>query len=80
MANQYTKLTRANILRKINRKRNPVTSLVQLADEFDYPVYFDERSGSTSASRAFREKVKGLVGDGTYKKIRNEKSVNLAYR
>lgn len=80
MPNQYTKLTKANVLRKLNRKRNPVRSMVQLANEFDEPVYHDPYSRGTSASRAFRMRVKALVGEGTYNKIRDDRYVNHIYR
>lgn len=88
MANQYTKLTKENILRKVNRKRNPVTSLAQLAREFGHntSIYrrpsleaIDGRS-STAAPASFRRKVKALVGETTYNKIRDSRKVNIRAR
>lgn len=78
MPNQYTKLSKDNVLRKLNRKRNPVTSVAQLAREFGYNTTLT--SGSTAAPGNFRNRVKSLVGEKTYNAIRDERSVNLTYR
>lgn len=89
MPNQYTKLTRENILTKVNRKKNPVSSLAQLAREFGYSTeynrtydYWGGRSGRKdhAAPATFRRKVRALVGEKVYNQIRNANSVNLIYR
>lgn len=84
MANQYTKLTKTNILAKVNRKKNPVTSIAQLAREFGYDTFYYRWSGrfgtGTAAPRSFRNKVKALVGEKQYNEIRESGSVNLSYR
>lgn len=78
MANQYSKLTKDNVLRKINRKRSPATSLVQLAREFGVRTDYTRsdwdlhgRGGETvsAAPPAFRKKVRDLVGTKVYKQI-----------
>lgn len=79
MANQYTKLTKDNILRKVNRKKNPVTSMAQLAREFGYDTG-SWYSASTSAPGSFRRRVRRLVGPATYDKIRDSRYVNKSYR
>lgn len=86
IANQYTKLTRSNILRKINRKTRPVQSIAQLAREFGYSTTtttFDGGWGSRinqSAPKSFRDKVKSLVGQKTYDTIKQGRFVNHMYR
>lgn len=37
MANQYTKFTRLNVATKMYRVRNPVTSVTEMAREFNMP-------------------------------------------
>lgn len=78
-------ITKTTILKKVNRKKNPVMSIAQLAREFGVNTeYYRWSSGSgsvgVSAPKAFREQVKDLVGEDTYNKIRNESSINRAYR
>lgn len=78
-------LTKTNIMRKVNRKRNPVESIAQLAREFGYNTnYWRWDTGmhnkSTAAPGSFRTKVKSLVGEQTYNQIRNESSINRLYR
>lgn len=79
MANQYSTLTRKNILIKVNRKRNPVKNMAQLAREFGYNTYISGRN-STAAPGSFRNKVRALVGDRIYNQIRDDRTVNRAYR
>lgn len=77
MANQYSKLTKENILRKMNRKSNPVSSVTQLAREFgvntEYTRHLDwyGREGKTDSAPPanFRNKVKGLIGAREYQKL-----------
>lgn len=86
MVSTKAPITKTNIMRKVNRKKNPVTSIAQLAREFGVNTSYyrwDDFHGSveaTAAPRAFREKVKSLVGLSTYNQIRDAKSVNVSYR
>lgn len=82
MANQYTKITRASILQKVNRKRNPVGSIAQLAREFGVHTGYWRWEGGygTAAPKHFRAKVKSLVGEKKYNEIRDSSSVNVSYR
>lgn len=82
MSNQYTKLTKKNILRKVNRKKNPVQNMVQLANEFGVNTTYDHYGNFTgsAAPGAFRNRVKTLVGQKTYNQIRDDRFVNIAYR
>lgn len=75
-------ITKKNILRKVNRKKNPVSSIAQLAREFDVHTSYWRWDGGigTAAPKSFRAKVKQLVGQPTYNKIRDTKSVNRSYR
>lgn len=75
MPNQYTKLTQENVVRKMNRVRNPVTSIAQLAREFGYNT---SKNGtqSTSAPGSFRRRVRGLIGEDLYNTIRDGRYVN----
>lgn len=78
MPNQYSKITADNILRKVNRKRNPVSSLTQLAREFNVNTEFVRktdrygREGQVdhAVPGSFRTKVRSLVGDQVYNQIR----------
>lgn len=81
MANQYTKLTRANIITKMNRRRNPVTSVAQLAREFGFNTayvrahdwYGREGKVDNAAPASFRRKVKSLIGATRYNQLRQSK-------
>lgn len=77
-------ITKEQILRKVNRKRNPVGSMAELAREFGYNTniyrWDTDTSTSTAAPGSFRNKVRSLVGERMYNKIRDNKSVNLSYR
>ena len=87
MPNQYTKLTRANIITKTTRKRNPVNSMAQLAREFGYNTTYRRhedqfgREGltDTAAPAHFRARVRALVGDVTYNRIRQQQHVNKCF-
>lgn len=74
------KATSDAIAKKINRRKNPVNSLVQLAEEFGAPVngpYYvggRQESGKT-ASASFRNHVRSIMGDDTYSRIRNAAQV-----
>lgn len=82
MPNQYSALTAANIIRKMTRRRNPVRSMTQLAREFGIHTEYSRWDGTTgnAAPESFRRKVKGLVGESVYKRIRHASSVNVSYR
>lgn len=82
MPNQYTALTRKNILIKLNRKRNPIENASQLAREFGYRTTYRRHDGTTeiSFSPKFRNRVIALVGERIWNQIRDEQSVNLSYR
>lgn len=83
MANQYSKLTTSNILTKMNRKKNPVTSVVQLAREFGENTTYTRYWGGGTGNRApesFVRKVKALVGEETYNRLRRSECVNHSYR
>lgn len=86
MANQYTKLSRDNIITKMNRKKNPVTSAVDMAREFGYNVVYTRRSGlraghkDVRAPQTFEHRVVALVGRQVWNQLRNDEFVNLAYR
>lgn len=82
MPNQYTSLTRENIERKINRKRNPVTSVSELAKEFGRDISYVRSSGrvDTRPPSSFVKEVKALIGDEAYNELRRGQNVNLAYR
>lgn len=88
MANQYSRLTAENILIKMNRQRNPVTSVVQLAREFGVNTSYRRihdyygRSGRNDerAPQSFSNKVKALIGEEAYNRLRVSANVNLAYR
>lgn len=73
MPNQYSKLTAENINVKLNRKRNPVRSMTQLAREFGVRTTYQRSNGSigSAAPGAFRQKVLQLVGPDGYKTIVN---------
>lgn len=87
MAN-YSSLTRSRIMRKVNRKRNPVTSVVQLAREFGVNTAYQRhidwygREGKVDhrAPKDFVDHVKSMIGEREYNKLRQTKSVNLQYR
>lgn len=78
MPNQYTKLTKSNILTKVTRKRSPVQSMAQLAREFGYNTHSFRADGtwSISAPGSFRNRVRALVGEDTYKTIRDGRFAN----
>ena len=78
MPNQYTKLTKDNILRKVNRKRNPVRNMSQLAREFGVNTSYTRADGSWGSATpgAFRNRVRTLVGDSTYNTIRDSRFVS----
>lgn len=85
MPNQYSKLTKQNILRKVNRKKHPVRNMVQLAQEFGYKTTYTRWSGwggnyGTAAPPSFRRKVRALVGSKVYEEIRDGRFVNSSYR
>jgi hypothetical protein len=87
LPNQYSALTRENILRKMNRKRNPVTSVAELAREFGEDTQYDRHTptflwGATgvAATKSFRTKIKALVGEDKYNQLRDERFVNHSYR
>lgn len=86
MPNQHTKLTRSNIQKKINRKTNPVGSVLQLAREFGVDTSFRRQSGYRGgtidhrAPTSFVKKVKSLIGETEYNKLRQAKAVNYWYR
>lgn len=84
MPNQYTKLTASNIMRKINRRTNPVTSIAQLAREFGvntsylrhHDWYGREGRTDTAAPASFRRKVKALVGEQVYNDLRRSQHIS----
>lgn len=86
MANQYSALTKQNIERKISRKKNPVQNVTQLAEEFGVDTSYHRSTGpraghlDTRPPTSFVKEVKSLIGERAYKKLRDTKSVNLAYR
>lgn len=82
LSNQYTKLSKNSILRKVNRKKNPVRTITQLAAEFGQHTTYTRSNGfpGHAAPGAFRKRVKALVGEKVYNKIRDERFVNIAYR
>lgn len=88
MANQYTKLTRENILIKMNRKKQPVHNAAQLAREFGvnttYRRTVDTRGRTglydNAVPASFRRRVIALVGTQVWNQLRNDESVNLVYR
>lgn len=84
MANQYSKITAANIRTKMNRQKNPVTSVVQLAREFGinttYTRYFSGGRTGERAPQSFVNQVKSLVGENTYNQLRRAECVNHSYR
>lgn len=84
MPNQYSSLTAENIRIKMNRKRNPVKSVAQLAREFgyntEYPRYRGKAFYGNAAPPGFRQRVKALIGEEEYMQIRNSTTVNVAYK
>lgn len=87
MPNQYTKLTRSNIIKKTTRKKNPVTSMAQLAREFGYNTTYtrhEDRFGregqlDNASPEVFRTRVKALVGEKVYNQIRQQQHVNKCF-
>lgn len=65
-----TRATKDAIIKKAHRLRNPVTTVVGLAREFDAPVYTSE-TGSTKTSGAFSSHVRKTLGSRDYKKFLN---------
>jgi len=86
MPNQYTALTAENIQRKINRKRNPVRNISQLAKEFGRDISYVRATGpraghvDTRPPSSFVKEVKALIGERAYNRLRDSRSVNKAYR
>lgn len=82
LPNQYTRLTTDNVLRKMNRRRDPVTNVVELAREFGENTVYSRSDGSfgSAAPGSFREKVKALVGETTYNRLRDDRFVNTRWR
>lgn len=88
MPNQYSRVSRTNILRKINRKRNPVTSVLQLAREFGVNTAYTRhddwygREGKVDhrAPASFVTQVKSLIGEREYNKLRQSKAVNARFQ
>lgn len=77
MAHSYKKATKKAILQKVNRKRNPVTSLVALAQEFGINTKYYRWQGGTgnAAPRSFRQHVRNTVGTKVYNEIRDSSKV-----
>lgn len=75
-------ITKVTILKKVNRKKNPVQSIAGLAREFGVATTYTRLDGTAgiSAPPSFRKQVKSLVGLKTYDKIRDTKSVPAIYR
>lgn len=71
--NQYTKLTAENINVKLHRKRNPVRSMTQLANEFGVNTFYTRQDGTqgNATPGSFRNKVLELVGEDGYRSIVN---------
>lgn len=69
MSTYTKKATAKNIQKKINRRRNPVTTLTGLAEEFGAPVYRYGKSGKSATSGAFRLHVIRELGEKTYKRV-----------
>lgn len=77
MANQYSKMTKANVIRKINRKSNPVQSVSQLAREFgvgqytrtERDWYGREGQAVIAPSPTFRNQVRTMIGARAYAKL-----------
>lgn len=89
MSNQYSRISRKNILIKMNRKKSPVTSAVQLAREFGETTVYTRRTPNgakpvgyrdEAVPAAFRAKVIALVGEQVWNQLRQDEFVNLAYR
>lgn len=77
-------ITKHNIERKINRKRNPVNSIAGLAREFGVNTHYDRfnsrRNSGNAAPGWFRKEVKSLIGERAYNRLRQSNCVNLAYK
>jgi hypothetical protein len=86
--NQYTRMTRASIMRKIHRQRNPVQSVLQLAREFGVDTSYQRHSDwygregkiDHRAPKTFVNKVKSLIGEREYNRLRQSNAVNHLYR
>lgn len=67
MPNQYSALSRENIIRKTARKRNPVRTFTQLAAEFGYNTEYVRRTGTRAgkvehrAPASFMTRVRTLL-------------------
>lgn len=87
MPNQYSSITKENILRKMNRQSNPVTSLTQLAREFGSNVTYvrstpgDSRFGKVDVAvrPAFRAQVRSLIGETQFNRLRRRKHINRGF-
>lgn len=76
MANQYTKFSRDNVLRKMNRRKNPITSVVRMAQEFGVDTsYFSwERSQYRDAAPpTFRRQLKEVLTAAEYETLAGRK-------
>lgn len=79
MPNQYTRLTRENAIRKMNRG---VDSIAALAREFGVDTSYRRSNGGYGerAPIAFVNKLKALLTQAEYEQIRQNHKVNLMYR
>lgn len=88
MPTTYPGLTRTRILQKVNRQRNPVTSILQLAREFGVDTSYQRQSDwygragriDYRTPPGFVNRVKSLIGEDEYNRIRRSEAVNYSYR
>ena len=69
------KATAESIMKKVNRKRHPVSSITELAREYGVPISGSYWSSGTSVPHWFKTHVKRMVGEGGYNQIRDAKQV-----